>query len=290
MCRFVCYQGAPVALADLVYRPRHSLLHQSMRAEQMSQSFNADGFGIGFYTGDDPAPCIVRSTAPAWSNRGIESIARRFRSTHVFAHVRAASPGMPVQETNCHPFGRERYQFMHNGHLESFARFKRTLQNSLSDAAWGAIEGSTDSEHAFALFLDAIAREAPDESGDALANALAATVRQLAAFNAACGAPGTMVCNLAASDGRSTAVVRFSRNVARPATLYYSAGERYELAADDGDMLPAAGTANGAVIVASEPVTRRAEDWCELPNHTLILVRPDHSIALRPLAAGAAQL
>lgn len=288
MCRFVCYQGAPVALADLVYRPRHSLLHQSMRAEQMSQSFNADGFGIGFYTGDDPAPCIVRSTAPAWSNRGIESIARRFRSTHVFAHVRAASPGMPVQETNCHPFGRERYQFMHNGHLESFARFKRALQNSLSDAAWGAIEGSTDSEHAFALFLDAIAREAADDSGDALANALAATVRQLVAFNAG---RGTMVCNLAASDGRSTAVVRFSQGVPKPATLYYSAGARYVLADDDGDMLPVGqGEPNGAVIVASEPVTRRAEDWSELPGNTLLLVRPDHSIALRPLDAGVARL
>jgi hypothetical protein len=49
VCRFVAYQGHPVLLADLLYRPRHSLVAQSYRAETMSQPFNGDGFGVGWY-------------------------------------------------------------------------------------------------------------------------------------------------------------------------------------------------------------------------------------------------
>jgi predicted glutamine amidotransferase len=154
MCRFIAYQGEPVLIADLLYRPRHSLVRQSTSAEQMSQVFNADGFGVGFYTDDQATPCVVRSTVPAWANRGLENLAYRIHSRVVFGHVRAASHGLPVQDTNTHPFSNGRYQFMHNGWIGSFRAIKRALQSSLGDSAWDAIEGTTDSEHAFALVID----------------------------------------------------------------------------------------------------------------------------------------
>ena len=50
MCRFVAYQGHPVLLADLLYRPRHSLVAQSTGSEEMSQTMNGDGFGVGWYS------------------------------------------------------------------------------------------------------------------------------------------------------------------------------------------------------------------------------------------------
>ncbi len=34
---------------------------------------------------------------------------------HAAAQVRAAMPGMPVSEQNCHPFQFGRYMWMHNG-------------------------------------------------------------------------------------------------------------------------------------------------------------------------------
>lgn len=272
MCRFIAYQGHPVLIADLLYRPRHSLVRQSMRAELMSQPFNADGFGIGFYTDGEASPCIVRTCAPAWSNRGIESIAQRLRAARVFAHIRAASPGLPVQDTNCHPYGHGRFQFMHNGDLANFRRFKRRLQSGLSDAAWEAIEGSTDSEHAFAVFLDEAGGAHADLTSAGLRDALAATLVRLVELDAASGPPGSLICNFAVSDGRSTVVSRFASRAARPASLYYSAGAGYLLDGEDGDMLPADGDRPRAVMVASEPITRRPEDWIELPlNHTLTI-------------------
>lgn len=50
----------------------------------------------------------------------------------VYAHVRAAYPGMPVNEQSCHPFSFRKYMWMHNGNIGGFfkviyLRFKHNL-------------------------------------------------------------------------------------------------------------------------------------------------------------------
>ena len=42
--------------------------------------------------------------------------------------VRAAMPGMPVSEQNCHPFQWSRYMWMHNGMVRSFRSSIPTLK------------------------------------------------------------------------------------------------------------------------------------------------------------------
>lgn len=277
MCRFVAYHGQPILIADLLYRPRHSLVRQSMKAEQMSQTFNADGFGVGFFTEGIAEPCIVRSTMPVWSNRGLESLTHRLRSARIFAHVRAASPGLPVQDTNCHPFDHGRFMFMHNGYIENFRRIKRRLQNSLSDAAWEGIDGSTDSEHAFALLIDRLGGPNALAPPPALRQALVDTLAQIVELDAATGVPGALTCNFAVGDGCSTVVSRFSANNGPQSSLYYSAGCEYLYDGEDCDMLPPGDGDCKAVLVASEPLTRRPEDWKELP--------PNHTITIDPVGA-----
>ncbi|MFN5875845.1 MAG: class II glutamine amidotransferase, partial [Ignavibacteria bacterium] len=71
----------------------------------------------------------------------------------MFAHVRAASPGIPVEELNSHPFSCGKLMFMHNGVLGGYKQIRRRLLRSLNDTAYDAIQGSTDSEHMFGLFL-----------------------------------------------------------------------------------------------------------------------------------------
>jgi predicted glutamine amidotransferase len=280
----VAYQGHPVLIADLLYRPRHSLVQQSQHSELLSQTFNADGFGVGFFTPNDPTPCVVRSTAPAWSNRSMESLSRRLYSKCIFAHVRAASPGLPVQITNCHPFGHGRFLFMHNGTVERFRFIKRRLQNVLSDAAWEMIEGGTDSEHAFALLLDSIGTPDAEPSTAELRAALVATIRRLIGLACDAGVSDAMTCNFAVTDGVSTVVSRFAHHAAREAaSLYWSAGGRYVCEGEDGDMLPSEGGLAEAVIVASEPLTRRTEDWTLLPENHTIAIAPDRSVTLEAI-------
>lgn len=285
MCRFAAYRGLPVLLADLLYRSRHSLVAQSSSAEEMSQSFNGDGFGVGWYSPEiDPFPCVMKAAVPAWSNVNARRLSTKIRSGNVFAHVRAASPGMPVQESNCHPFLDGRLMFMHNGSVQGFAAIRRRLQQSLSDAAFEAIGGNTDSEHAFALLLDELGARRADPSPGELREAMVGALRRLVGLARAAGASAEMYCNFAVTDGRALVAARFAHDAPRPpASLHYSIGERYVIDGDDGDMLGVGTAAPGAVIVASEPLTRRPEDWSDVPpNHTL-RVDEDLSVRLEPI-------
>lgn len=155
MCRFLVYRGRSGYLADWLIRPSNSLIRQSYRAREMPEPLNGDGFGIGWYGPDheDPTPCLFTSLTPAWSNRNLRRLATHVRSPMVFAHVRAATGSFGVSEDNCHPFRCGRFLWMHNGRVGSFRKIQRRLRDSLRDDLYLRILGTTDSEHAFHLFL-----------------------------------------------------------------------------------------------------------------------------------------
>jgi len=273
MCRFVAYQGHSVILSDLLYRPRHSLVAQSSTSEEMSQTFNGDGFGVGWYAPEiDGEPCVLKAAIPAWSNTNAKSLSTKIRSGLVFAHIRGASPGMSVQQTNCHPFSSGPFLFMHNGSVDHFSKIRRKLQQGLSDRAFESIQGTTDSEHAFAVFLDQIGDpEAPRTPAD-LRKALVATIARLADLARGVDPSSCLYLNFAVTDGVATVVSRCSVGAIQAASLHHSAGTRYVVDGEDGDMLGTDATAFGAVMVASEPLTRRPEDWNAVPqNHTLTI-------------------
>jgi predicted glutamine amidotransferase len=96
---------------------------------------------------------------PAWNNKNLWRLARKVRAPLMFAHVRAASPGSSVTDANCHPFSFGKYMFMHNGGISDFKRLKRRLVMSLRDEVYEMIDGSTDSEHAFGVFLNQLPKE-----------------------------------------------------------------------------------------------------------------------------------
>ncbi|HEY7699287.1 MAG TPA: class II glutamine amidotransferase, partial [Vicinamibacteria bacterium] len=49
MCRWLAYSGAPVLLDELLFKPKHSLIDQSMSAKAAVTVTNGDGFGVGWY-------------------------------------------------------------------------------------------------------------------------------------------------------------------------------------------------------------------------------------------------
>jgi len=83
-------------MADLLTRPNHSIIQQSWdcRERMTAGPLNGDGFGIGWYTAFDPTACIFTCINPAWSNLNLRRIAEKIQSPLIFAHVRAASPGL----------------------------------------------------------------------------------------------------------------------------------------------------------------------------------------------------
>ncbi|HTJ36212.1 MAG TPA: class II glutamine amidotransferase [Dactylosporangium sp.] len=153
MCRWLAYSGSPILLEELLYKPEHSLIDQSMHARLGVGTTNGDGFGVGWYTpGGSPEPTLFRGTGPAWGDENLRELAHSVRSGLFLAHIRA-STGTPVQQTNCHPFRHGRWLWLHNGRIRGFSKLKRTLTMSVDPELFPCIGGSTDSEVMFYLAL-----------------------------------------------------------------------------------------------------------------------------------------
>jgi predicted glutamine amidotransferase len=151
MCRWLAYSGTPVLLEELLFKPKHSLIDQSLHSTMGAETTNGDGFGIGWY-GEEDTPGTFHSVEPAWNDRNLKDLAAHVRSGLVFAHIRASS-GSPVQLTNCHPFRHGRWLWMHNGVIRDFPRVKRELVLAVDPELYPQIQGSTDSEVFFFLAL-----------------------------------------------------------------------------------------------------------------------------------------
>ena len=89
------------------------------------------------------------------NNENLGRLSCKIVSPLVFAHVRAAYPGMPVSEQNCHPFQFSRYLWMHNGVIGGFMKIRRALLSTLADAAYDTVSSfHSDSAISFSIFLN----------------------------------------------------------------------------------------------------------------------------------------
>jgi glutamine amidotransferase len=277
MCRFLCYRGPEILLADLLYKPANSLILQSFHAKERTEPLNGDGFGVGWYAPQiSSTPCVFASLTPAWSNRNLRQISEHVKSGCFFAHVRAASPGMRVSEANCHPFQHGRFLWMHNGIIRDFWRIKRRLRASLPDRLYHNIDGTTDSEHAFAVFLHLLGGTDRTCSATEMGRALVETIAQLERWTAEAGFSGPSYYNFAVTDGQSVGAVRYvSDPTVEPQSLYYSTGGKYECSQDGVCSFCKCDVSERTIIIASERLTANAEDWFRVaPNHVLT-VAPD---------------
>jgi len=204
-------------------------------------------------------------------------LARVSQSPVILAHVRA-STGTAVSESNCHPFNAGRLSFMHNGSVEDFLKLKRELVNQLSNEAFLSIQGTTDSEHLFALFRDQVAGHAETEPLEALAAALEDTIDNLKRLAAKAGAEELFYLNIAVSDGQRAVVSRYATLTSAAPSLWYWKGEKYRCL--DGVCQMLDGPRLETVIVSSEPLTAD-ETWQEVPPQHLVLIDSDRRVKLR---------
>ncbi len=280
MCRFLAYIGKPVLANDLLYRPQHSLIErQSLGAQEMSIPINGDGFGISWYDFElDDEPCQFRSVHPAWSDMNLRYLAKKIKTPQMFAHVRAATPGSLVEEINCHPFVHGRLSWMHNGMVGDFPKIRRALLRELNDKAYDAVQGSTDSEHLFGLFLNNLRDPTEPVTTDEMVEAMFAMFNDLNRLLLESDIRSHSYLNLCVSNGRSIVATRYTTNPrVQPASLYYMFGKEY--VADDYRcyMIPDEGQSE-AVVIASEPFTSVKSDWIKVTRNSMIIVDEDLTI------------
>src|SRR3982751_919426 len=151
MCRWMAWNGQPVLIEELLFNSQHGIVDQALHSRMGAEPTNGDGFGLGWY-GHGDGPAVYRSVAPAWSDANLRDLAGHIESPLFLAHVRAAI-GSPVQQTNCHPFRRGRWLFVHNGYIADFHLLRRDLMLAIDPLQFADVQGSTDTEVVFHLAL-----------------------------------------------------------------------------------------------------------------------------------------
>lgn len=262
MCRWLAYSGSPVLLEDLLYKPQHSLVVQSLHSQLGAETTNGDGFGVGWY-GARNTPGVFRSTEPAWNDRNLRELAGQVASPRVFAHVRA-STGSPVQLTNCHPFRHGNWLWMHNGFINGFATIKRDLALTVGPAYFAEIEGTTDSEMMLFLALTFGLEEDPPAAVARTVGLIEETARRL-------GVPHPMQMSVATTDGDTTWAFRYASE-GKPRSLFHSTDVstlRHQY--PDNPVLHE--LSDDARLVVSEPLGDLRGAWREVPESTCVVIR-----------------
>ncbi|VEU21038.1 DEKNAAC101968 [Brettanomyces naardenensis] len=303
MCRFLIYKGRePMLLSNLLTKPAHSIINQSFdsRLRIDLQPVNGDGFGVGYYTLDDEenevesgkvsGPCVYKAITPAWNNLNLQRLSEKTRSRMIFAHVRSSSYGV-LSETNCHPFTYHNFMFMHNGAINSFRRIKRKLVSYIEDDFFLTIQGSTDSECCFALFLDSLYKMGYDPKLDkavpaeiireALVNAIQLIKGWVAELNLDDSDPSLM--NFAVTDGASIVVSRYvSSKTDEAASLYFSTGSKFIEVSPGQFKMERLNRSQDIIMVASEPLTFERGDWISVPTNSTLTIKKQ-TVMLHPI-------
>jgi glutamine amidotransferase len=177
---------------------------------------------------------------------------------------------------------------MHNGYIGGFSKIKRRLQQHLRDQLFHYVQGNTDSEWAFALYLN----QFPDPlngrySADEMRQALLKTIALLNQWLQEAGIREISLLNFAVSDGEVVVCSRYiNSKTSEPASLFYSSGTRFEqLADDDGAyrMVKSSNKREDIIVVSSEPLTYERADWIPVPANTVMVLTSRFNVLIYPI-------
>jgi glutamine amidotransferase len=272
MCRWNAYIGQPLLIDELLYKPKHGLIDESLHARMGAETTNGDGFGLGWYSPDMPTdPARYRSVNPAWNDANLRDLTQHTESPLFLAHIRAAI-GSPVQQTNCHPFRHGRWLFVHNGMISGFADMRREMLVAIDPELFDGVTGSTDSE---TLFYLALGYGLEDDPLGAMERAVG-FVEQLAESH---GIESAVQMTIWIADGERLWAIRYSSK-GESRTLFVS---------EDVDAVRRLHPENprlrdlteGDRLVVSEPLADLSGAWNEVPESTGLLI-DDGSVEQRP--------
>lgn len=164
--------------------------------------------------------------------------------------------------------------WMHNGGIGGWHYIKRALADSLADKWYLGVKGGTDSEWAFALYLDLLAKEGVDPSCDPgpegfgqalLRRVMMKTIAKINEFirdipnrhNVPEGLETRSLLNFAVTDGHTVVCTRYiSSKTDEPASLYFSSGTKWREGKVKGHFkMERHDKGADIVLVASEPIT-----------------------------------
>jgi glutamine amidotransferase len=263
MCRWLAYSGGDIALAELIFNTRHSLIDQSLSSRRGPNTTNGDGFGVGWYDRLD-TPGMYKNVQPAWNDANLYDLCTHTRSPLFMAHIRA-STGTAIQYTNCHPFRSGQCLLVHNGVIREHHRVRRQLAQELNDDYFRELSGGTDSE---LMFLLAMQYGMADDVYTGVAR-MVGLVEQ-AGWAADVEHPVQMTLGI--SDGRRLYAVRYSSE-RESRSLFISR----DLESIEAELPPRAHAlleqmTDTARCVVSEPLSDSLDLWEAIPESSFLTI------------------
>lgn len=280
MCRWLAYYGNPIHPEPLLYEAENSLVAQSRRDRLAGGHPNADGFGLGWYGGQE-RPGLYRSVTPAWADPNLRELAQQIASPLFIGHVRAAT-GTPVEQSNCHPFRHGRWLFAHNGFVDRYLDgVRRELVLAIRPDLFPTLAGSTDSEVLFHLALTFGLEEDPVGALERMAGFVEEVGRRH-------GSEAPLQMTVAVADGERLYAVRYASGP-EVNSLYVSA-DANTVRGMYPDNAFFQRLSDECRVVVSEPLGDLPGVWEEIPPGTAIVVQPgdDEVLPFTPRAPAPA--
>lgn len=324
MCRWFAYISPeePCLLSDVLIDPSNAISKQCSehylpkllphgeetelddstdKLLQMRNSLlNMDGLGIAWYTDaaqnyqksvTGPRPALYKSQQPPSNDFNFRSLCGNTETKCVFAHIRATS-GSVVTQVNSHPFVFGRHVFMHNGVVSNFTNIRRDMSHHFAYDAFSNVLGSTDSEHAAALYMTNLTKGGNKDAWEKqyslkeMQDALVKTIVQILELQQKLGdknAPNSL--NFCTTDGSRMVAVRFRNHATQqPPSLYWSefAGRTLNQKFPGTPDAPQAVNEEASkesherigkhTIISSEPTTYDETEWNLINKNCLLTV------------------
>jgi predicted glutamine amidotransferase len=260
MCRLFGFRSnTPAAVHRSLVEERNSLRVQSRE--------HKDGWGVAYYD-QSYGLCVAHGLQPAHLDPEFDRVSRLLSSHAVVAHIRLGTVG-PIHQRNTHPFLFKQWTFAHNGTIRNFERYQATVESWIAPEFRSHIQGDTDSERCFYVFLTELSKSATLENPnvDQVAAALARTSHRLCALTDPELEPGQKPTstNFLATDGQLMVTLRRHR------TLFFSEQRKKTHGPHEA---PRNGSRLEQLVIASEELSGE-DHWHEVPEDTLLGVDPD---------------
>lgn len=179
---------------------------------------------------------------------------------------------------------------MHNGELPAFAAFKRKLLLDLPEHLFNLIQGHTDSECCFMVFLWKLEsdvgplQETVSYTEQQLLKAMRATLIYLQSLCDGVN-DSRAVLNIVVSDGDTVIASRYAGPKSAHASLYYASGSGWEpVEGNPGEYHMAQDDRRAwAHIIASEPLTNDSHDWVKIPPNSFCIITASSDLLIEPI-------
>lgn len=200
--------------------------------------------------------------------------------------------------------------WMHNGGIGGWKLgVKRKLVSDVADRWFEGVQGSTDSEWAFALFMDSMEKDGVDADDSVrqrdgfghtvLRRAMLRTIERINGYikalpaSAREGGEVRSLLNFAITDGKSVVCTRYvSSKTDEAASLFFSSGTSWR------ETTPSTGGSAGIgkgeykmerrdkgadiVLVASEPLTFERDNWVTVPTNSVLTIHK-RNVLIHPI-------